>query len=250
VLIPPQFDQDIAQESALLVTMAYDQSQNPAWNLGTGYQVLGTLETPQERFGFVAQNVVTKNVFVVFRGTATPLDWMADLSFPQVNYSAIHPEWGKVEQGFWDVYQSCSQSVINAVKSAAGAPHVYVTGHSLGGALATLATADLAINAIPAVMYSLASPRVGDPTFTARFNAQVTMGWRIANTEDIVTTVPLATPNLEIPVLPHNALGILLMLSHDLDYTHVGAAVNFTVNHGSVVQNHAIATYSAALAVT
>ena len=249
-MIPPQFDQNIARESAFLVSMAYDQYQNPAWNLGTGYQLLGTLETPAERFGFVAQNVVTKNVFVVFRGTATPLDWMADLSFPQVNYSALHPEWGKVEQGFWDVYQSCSQPVIGAVKSAAGASGVYVTGHSLGGALATLASADLAINALPAAMYSLASPRVGNPDFTARFNAQVAAGWRIANTEDIVTTVPLATPNLEVPTLPHHALGILLMLSHELEYTHVGTAVNFTVNHGSIVQNHAIATYRAALAAT
>ena len=89
---------------------------------------------------------------------------------------------GKSGAGVSDVYQSCSQSVIGAVKSAVGAAPVYVTGHSLGGALATLATADLAIHQVPASMYSLASTPWETPAFTARFNAQVAVGWRITQT--------------------------------------------------------------------
>jgi triacylglycerol lipase len=241
---PPGFDQTIAQECALLVKIAYDQFRNPTWNLGTGYQELGSLIAQGERFGFVALNLTTQNVFVVFRGTQTPMDWMANLSFPQVPHT-----WGMVEAGFSRLYQQCSASVITAVKRVPGAP-VFVTGHSLGGALATLATADLAINGIAAAMYNIASPRVGNNAFAAQFdgNVQVLARWRIANTEDIVTTVPLATPNLGgVPLPPTSPLAFLLLPMHKLDYTHVGTAVNFTVNNGSIIDNHDIKTYIAAL---
>src|SRR5256885_868415 len=130
-------------------------------------------------------NLTTQNVFVVFRGTQTPTDWLANLSFPQVPHA-----WGMVEKGFSGLYQQCSVSVITAVKRVTGSPKVFVTGHSLGGALATLATADLAINGITAAMYNIASPRVGNAAFAGKFNSngQVAASWRIVNTEDIVTT--------------------------------------------------------------
>jgi triacylglycerol lipase len=242
---PAGFDQSIAQEAAFLVKLAYDQFKNATWDLGTGYQELGSLIAQHERFGFVALNLTTQDVFVVFRGTQTPMDWMANVSFPQVP----HP-WGAVEHGFSGVYQQCSASVIAAVKRAPSTSKVFVTGHSLGGALATLATADLAINGTAAAMYNIASPRVGDAAFTIQFNtsAQVLARWRIANTEDIVTTVPLATPNLGEIIPPTSPLALLLFAMHKLDYTHVGTPVNFTVNNGSIIGNHDITTYIAALA--
>src|SRR2546423_4996638 len=108
---PSQFNQLIAQEAAFLVKLAYEQFRNAAWNLGTGYQELGSLIAQNERFGFVALNLTTQNVFVVFRGTQTPTDWLANLSFPQVPHA-----WGMVEKGFSGLYQQCSVSVITAVK--------------------------------------------------------------------------------------------------------------------------------------
>ena len=243
--LPFEFNQLIAQETAFLVKLAYEQFRNATWNLGTGYQVLGSLIAQQERFGFVALNLTTQNVFVVFRGTLTPMDWLADLSFPQVPHA-----WGMVEKGFSGLYQECSVSVITALKRVPGAPKVFVTGHSLGSALATLATADLAINGIAAAMYTIASPRVGNAAFADEFNVngQVAARWRIVNTEDIVTTVPLATPSVGDILPPTSALARLLLPMRKFDYTHVGTAVNFTVNKGSIIENHDIRTYIAALA--
>jgi len=242
---PSDFNQAIAREAASLVKLAYDQFKNTTWNLGTGYQELGSLSADKERFGFVALNLASQNVFVVFRGTETPMDWMADLSFPQ----EPHP-WGMVEKGFSELYQQCTVSVLTAVKRVPGTPKVFVTGHSLGSALATLATADLAINGIASAMYNFASPRVGNPGFTSEFNAnaQVTARWRIVNTEDILTTVPLATPNPGVDLSPRSPLALLLLALHKLDYTHVGTPVNFTVNNGSIIGNHSITTYIAAIA--
>jgi len=63
-----------------------------------------------------------------------------------------------------------------------------------------------------------------------------------------VTTVPLATPNLGEILPPTSPFALLLLPMHKLDYTHVGTSVNFTVNNGSIIGNHDIKTYIAALA--
>ena len=60
--------------------------------------------------------------------------------------------------------------------------------------------------------------------------------------------MPLATPNLGEVLPPGSPFAVLLSLMHKLDYTHVGTAVNFTVSNGSIIGNHGIGTYIAALA--
>ena len=197
----------------------------------------------KEPFGFVARNKTSGDVFVTFRGTQSPEDWMSDLTFPQ----AAHP-WGQTEAGFSTLYAQCSADVRTCVQQAA-AQRVFVTGHSLGAGLAVLATADLVQSgaAPAAVMYSFAGPRVGDPAFAAKFNAQVGRAWRIVNTEDIVTTVPLATPTLITDSKPNSVLGMVLMLARNLDYEHVGIPVCFTTHKGSIVGNHMMQVYSDAL---
>jgi len=131
-----------------------------------------------------------------------------------------------------------------AVKNAAPAPSVVVTGHSLGAGLAILATADLVNSGVAAAgMYNFAGPRVGDLAFAAKFNQQVGVSWRVVNTEDIVTTVPLATPDLFSSESPHTPFGMMLMLAKKLNYEHVGTPVSFTTHNGSIAGNHAMQNY-------
>jgi len=254
VFLPPGFDRAIAVEAAALVEQAYDQYDKFAhganWSLQGNYDTLGLLSAKPEGllsrtepFGFVARNRTSGNVFVTFRGTRSIEDWLSNFSFPQ----AAHP-WGQAEKGFKDLYDQCSASTKTAVQQATAGSNVFVTGHSLGGALATLATADLADSGLsPGVgMYNFASPRVGDRTFADRFNGRVAVRWRIVNTEDIVTTVPIATPEL-VSSSPHSAFAMFLMLAHHLDYEHVGNAVSFTIHNGSIAANHQLSTYIGAL---
>jgi hypothetical protein len=79
---------------------------------------------------------------------------------------------------------------------------IFITGHSLGAALATLAAArclrDVALkNCQPLALYTFGSPRVGDKVFGTDLKGM--FHCRIVNDEDIVTTVP---PTVSIPGLP------------------------------------------------
>jgi hypothetical protein len=70
---------------------------------------------------------------------------------------------------------------------------VTVCGHSLGGALATLLGLDVAVNTIfknPTV-YTYASPRTGDSSFTAFYDHMVPNTIRVANRMDLVPKLPM-----------------------------------------------------------
>jgi hypothetical protein len=73
---------------------------------------------------------------------------------------------------------------------------VTVCGHSLGGALATLLTLDVALNTSchAPTTYTYASPRTGDHIFAGSFNAAIPASYRIANRQDLVPKLP--------PILP------------------------------------------------
>ncbi|KAI3823028.1 hypothetical protein L1987_10631 [Smallanthus sonchifolius] len=74
--------------------------------------------------------------------------------------------------------------------------HVYVTGHSLGGALATLLALELSSSqlakrgAINVTMYNFGSPRVGNKKFADVYNQRVKDSWRVVNHRDIIPSVP------------------------------------------------------------
>ena len=70
---------------------------------------------------------------------------------------------------------------------------IAVTGHSLGAALATLYVLDNALTERihNPLIYTFASPRVGDSTFASAFNALGLTSWRVDNLPDIVPYFPL-----------------------------------------------------------
>ena len=69
---------------------------------------------------------------------------------------------------------------------------MYITDHSLGAALATVATPELENNPLfkkrIAACYTFGSPRVGNSQYDKSFKAPI---YRMVNTTDIVTVIPL-----------------------------------------------------------
>ncbi|EYU22285.1 hypothetical protein MIMGU_mgv1a001923mg [Erythranthe guttata] len=112
----------------------------------------------------------------------------------------------QVHSGFLNAYDSVRTRLISLIKQAIGYRgdssdqlrkwHIYVTGHSLGGALATLMALELSSSqlakhgAINVTMYNFGSPRVGNKIFAQVYNQKVKDSWRVVNHRDIIPTVP------------------------------------------------------------
>jgi triacylglycerol lipase len=133
-------------------------------------------------------------IYVVFRGTVTISEWISDATLTQVDYTYV-ANGGKTETGFTDIYASIRTPIIQEVSSlAAGGAYttLYITGHSLGGALAVLAAPDLAgqTQFKKPVVYTFAGPRAGDPAFASLYNGDIETSWRVVNTNDEVPKLP------------------------------------------------------------
>ena len=97
-----------------------------------------------------------------------------------------------------------------ATLTADGTRTLWLTGHSLGGALATLCAQ--MFNEVQGV-YVFGSPRVGDTAFAAAYARPL---WRFCNDGDVVVTVPLNG----VPLLP-------FLPSFLPKYEHAGKSVWF-----------------------
>jgi triacylglycerol lipase len=132
------------------------------------------------------------SIIVCFRGTEPdrPEDWIADLGFDLVD----GPMGGRVHAGFYDALSMVWDSIDRQVcqLQAERPRRLWVTGHSLGAALATLAVARWRDNDLPvAGLYTFGQPRTGDRTFARNFDfAFRPHAFRIVNHLDIVTRTP------------------------------------------------------------
>ena len=139
--------------------------------------------------GYVIAN--DKAIVVAFRGTEPDnlKDWMCDLDtqFVTTTLGLVHNGFYQAVDRVWTDLVACIGEFQNKAQS------IWVTGHSLGAALATVATArwretDKPINGL----YNFGSPRVGDRVFERTFNQDFGMrAFRYVNNTDLVSRVPL-----------------------------------------------------------
>lgn len=160
------------------------------------------------------------DVVIAFRGTDGIFEWIHDVLFLQTK-CPIAGGVGKTEDGFTAMYTSLEVGpACGAQKLVAGLPglpwgvptsdlqSLTICGHSLGSSLTTLLAYDVAINcAIPAfqnpTVYTLASPRTGDPQFALDYDAKVPNTFRITNVVDLVTHLPTELPIAQLPLYHH-----------------------------------------------
>lgn len=144
-----------------------------------------------------------ENIYLVFRGTATASEEVLDSQISQVSYTFVE-NGGMTESGFTGLYEQINTSIIDEIDSLIASgdfTNLYVTGHSLGAALAVLVVPELADQAstIKTVMYSFAGPGVGNQTFVDLYNTSIGTSWRVVNTNDVIPKTPPL--NLDCPEL-------------------------------------------------
>ena len=150
-----------------------------------------------KNFGLVAWNDATKTAIVSIRGTKTIWEWIADAGALPVPYFQ-DPGAGLAHLGFQIVYQRIRDSIAGLLRAnCQGAQTLWVTGHSMGGALAILCAYDILkeVNLGPVPqLYTFAGPRVLAPDFADTFNTAIHICNRVVNFLDFVPQIP--TPPL------------------------------------------------------
>lgn len=141
--------------------------------------------------GFVALDPTNQLIVVAFRGTHSFANWLTNLKFRKVD-TKLCPGC-TAHRGFWQSWLDSRAAVLDSIKTLAAANPTYqlvVTGHSLGGAIATLATAELRIvHGYKVDLYTYGAPRVAGPELSDFISGQGG-NYRVTHTNDIVPTVP------------------------------------------------------------
>lgn len=159
-----------------------------------------------ERFGLIFRSRTIANRYIVaFRGTDSDSDALEDASFEYATFTpyrnSVSPIVDDVANGFNGIYsgkgdsmtQTMQQQIFSMLPSQMS--EVYITGHSLGGALSQLFTLDMRVS-FPNVnirTINFASPKVGGSDWAAACaNAGATQKiTRVINYWDIVPDTPV-----------------------------------------------------------
>lgn len=135
-----------------------------------------------------------KCTVVVFRGTLGLLDLLTDAAF--LAWPLRFKLKGAAHHGFRDALETVWEKIRAQLLKLEG--KVFLTGHSLGGALATLAACrmlnDDELKGRVAALYTFGSPRVGTEGFEQNFekDGKTLFHARVVNGDDLVAQVPPA----------------------------------------------------------
>ncbi|KAK9866093.1 hypothetical protein WJX84_001319 [Apatococcus fuscideae] len=149
-------------------------------------------------------------VVLAFRGTNSFVNAKTDAQVWRTKYPKGTGNWmpgsaSRVHAGFLTSWQKNGLNkrlvsrlceIVSRRKDCPSGVKVYITGHSLGGALATLAAFDLvrgcrALNsdagpATEPICYTFGAPRLGNHAFAKMYNTTVPNTWHVINDQDIV----------------------------------------------------------------
>jgi hypothetical protein len=131
---------------------------------------------------------------LAFAGSAEMKDFMQDADFAKVKYAGM----GRVHRGFAEAFDSVKPELSIVKKDKP----ILITGHSLGGALATLTALHLKQSGYDVhSMYNFGSPRVGDNEFSRTYGQAGIPSFRFVNSCDIVPNVPVfGYDHIKLPV--------------------------------------------------
>lgn len=167
----------------------------PGWKVLSYLNSVDPVTGVRVFFGFIAGNPSVPGPGVLaIRGTYNFSEWLTDFDAIPTPFPPLPGSY--VATGFYEFYQGLQwilpdkSAVDPATIIKANNEGIVLTGHSLGGAIATLMMASY-MAAIPSLKLSLvtaASPAVGDYQFYTEFNTLVKNSYRYINDFDTVAS--------------------------------------------------------------
>ena len=141
-------------------------------------------------------------IVLTFRGSQRDVrNWLlVNFRIRKVRPSYLGRKFGKVHRGFYEAYRVLRGKVHRLVRNMINkypSAKLIITGHSLGGALATLAAADLKVHGLyhSPIMVNFGSPMVGNRCFVNAYSNTVKLSNRFIHRRtfsriDPVTILP------------------------------------------------------------
>lgn len=183
-------------------------------------------------FGFLLES--DDDSILVFRGTQRTSEWIGNIYAVQQDYIDPNTDQpiGRIHTGFRRIADGIINPLaVDAVRQINPNKPCYVSGHSLGAALATILALDIAL-AMPTLqsqlqVYVYATPRVGNPNFSRSYAQILPNSYRITNLADPIPTMPPTRLRAE--------------------FVHIGEEWAFLSQGGDILPNHIVDTYRRAI---
>lgn len=206
---------------------------NGRLSVPSGYRLVQVFKAKVLRvfdwFGYIIES--DNDAIIAFRGSLSRRDWITDLGVAQTNYQFV-PKAGKVHRGFYHIYSSCRDIILNTLDSMSPHLKIYITGHSLGGGLAVLNALDVAVNTKykNPIMLNFGAPRTGNYDFASVYNYFVKNSIRVVNDMDIAPKNP-------------NRVTLSPIFNKFWVYKHVDYPYTISFQAGGAMANHDIRNY-------
>ncbi|XP_062181209.1 lipase-like isoform X2 [Phragmites australis] len=204
----PIYDPTLARTLAEYTSAVYtaDLTQLFSWtcqrcgDLTEGFEVIELIvdvkNCLQAYVGFAGD---MNAVIVVFRGTQenSIQNWIEDLFWKQLDLDYPGMPEAKVHSGFYSAYHNTTLrdgvvSGIQKTRAVYGNIPIMVTGHSMGGAMASFCALDLVVNfgLKDVTLMTFGQPRIGNAVFASYFRRHLPNAVRVINAHDIVPHLP------------------------------------------------------------
>ena len=149
-----------------------------AWNCSacgnatSGFVPFWSMEMSNDVQVFVGYDKTHEMAVISFRGSKTLTNWLLNLEFARTDSPFSECLNCYVHRGFLDDYNSVAVQVfvaVNQIREKYGVKRALVTGHSLGGVLATLAAIDLKLHDSfsNVTVITFGEPRLGNAQFVS-----------------------------------------------------------------------------------
>jgi hypothetical protein len=196
VFTPAAYDAHISHQLAGMSLIAYEQvSSIQSWSCGPckSYKLTSVKAVSGDIQWFAGYSETLKGIVLSFRGSSNIPNWITNLSVGKATYSKCSG--CQVHSGFlaaWNNIKAAVHSAIQSLRSTHRDVPIFITGHSLGGAMATLAAPDIKESFGIHSLYTYGEPRVGNPEFSKWFRS-VVYSFRVIHSADIVPHIPWAS---------------------------------------------------------